>query len=128
MERKEEILFQKLVQSVENQIEENRPPFVKDTYDILLEWGYSGRYAKERIAGVLLTEVYRMETEKETFREERYCRMLERMIEEKESTMKRRCGGAWECGLTGDTRWRRMGIWRRLSATGSGHGRMCGKM
>jgi hypothetical protein len=55
-----------------NQIRENNPPITKITLDRLKRSGYTEQAAKEKIAAVLIAEIYTILKNKENFNEEQY--------------------------------------------------------
>ena len=59
-----------ILEVVENQLKANDPPCTKDTYEKLLNAGYSKSEAKEKIAAVVLTEIYDIMKEGQSFDEE----------------------------------------------------------
>ena len=61
-----------VLQVVDNQLRENNPPITKITYERLRTAGYSEKQAKERIAAVLLEEMYDVLKNQEPFNEGRY--------------------------------------------------------
>ena len=69
-----------ILEVVNNQLEANDPPCTKDTYEELLQAGYSQSEAKEKIGAVVLTEIYDIMKENQPFDEERYKNGLEEML------------------------------------------------
>ena len=67
---------------VDNQIKANDPPCTKDIYEKLLNAGYSKSNAKDKIGAVVLTEIYDILKEGQTFDEEKYKRSLEEMLQQ----------------------------------------------
>ena len=61
---------------VDNQLKDNNPLITKTTYERLRAMGYSEKQAKERIAAVLLEEMYDVLKNREQFNEERYTNKL----------------------------------------------------
>jgi hypothetical protein len=53
-------LYQHLIKMVEQQIETNTPPATKETYTRLVNSGYDGETAKEKIAVIIAEEIYAM--------------------------------------------------------------------
>ena len=43
---------------VDNQLRENNPPVTKESYDKLIDAGYSAREAKEKIGAIVIEEIY----------------------------------------------------------------------
>ena len=71
-----------ILEVVENQLKANDPPCTKDTYEKLLNAGYSKSEAKEKIAAVVLTEIYDIMKEGQSFDEEKYKNSLDEMIKQ----------------------------------------------
>ena len=69
-------LKETVLQVLENQLKENNPPITKITYERLLSAGNSEKQAKEKIAAVLLGEIYDVMKSNEPFDEERYTNNL----------------------------------------------------
>ena len=68
-----------LLEVVENQLRENDPPITKATFDRLTEAGYSKSQAKEKIAAVLVGEIYDVMKQKEPFDEARFSQELNKL-------------------------------------------------
>jgi Holliday junction resolvasome RuvABC DNA-binding subunit len=66
-----------LLQVVDNQLNENNPPATKETYDRLQDLGYTKQQAKEKIAAVVLTEIYDILKDGAQFEEASYIAALE---------------------------------------------------
>ena len=71
-----------LLEVVENQLKANDPPCMKDTYEKLLNAGYSKSEAKDKIAAVVLTEIYDIMKEGQSFDEQKYKNSLDEMIKQ----------------------------------------------
>ncbi len=69
-------LKQVVIQVVDKQIAENNPPATKATYERLKKRGYTPKQAKEKIAAVLLGELYDMLSDNTPFDEGRYAAAL----------------------------------------------------
>lgn len=69
-----------ILEIVDNQLKENNPPCTKDTYEKLINAGYSRSEAKEKIGAIVLTEIYDILKEGQTFDEENYKKSLEEML------------------------------------------------
>ena len=69
-----------LLEVVENQLKENDPPVTGQAYQKLLDAGYSVREAKEKIGAVVLTEIYDVLKENQSYDEKRYGLALEEMV------------------------------------------------
>ena len=65
-----------VLQVVNNQLRNNDPPITKITYERLKAAGHSEKQAKERIAAVLLEEMYDVLKSNEPFDEEQYTNNL----------------------------------------------------
>ncbi len=61
-----------ILEVVNNQLRDNDPPVTKQTYQKLLELGYSPSEAKEKIGAVLMEEIYDIMKENKPHDEERY--------------------------------------------------------
>lgn len=75
-------LKKSILEVVDNQLKVNDPPCTKDTYDKLLDAGYSKSEAKDKIGAVVLTEIYDTLKEGQAFDEERYQSSLEDMLKQ----------------------------------------------
>ena len=71
-----------VLEVVENQLKANDPPCMKDTYEKLLNAGYSKSEAKDKIAAVVLTEIYDIMKEGQSFDEQKYKNSLDEMIKQ----------------------------------------------
>ena len=71
-----------IIEVVDNQLKANDPPCTKDIYEKLLNAGYSKSSAKDKIGAVVLTEIYDILKEGQTFDEEKYERSLEEMLQQ----------------------------------------------
>lgn len=65
-----------ILETVNNQLRENNPPITKMTLERLKKLGYTEEIAKEKIAAILLEEIYEVMKNKEVYNEERYSRKL----------------------------------------------------
>lgn len=70
-----------MLEVVENQLRENDPLVTKQVYEKLVDAGYSIGEAKEKIAAVVLTEIYNVTKEKQAYNEKRYTKALEEMVQ-----------------------------------------------
>lgn len=61
---------------VNNQLRENNPPITRMTLERLGKLGYTEEIAKEKIAAVLIEEIYDVMKNNEVYNEERYSRKL----------------------------------------------------
>jgi hypothetical protein len=61
-----------ILEVLDNQIRENNPAITKITLDRLKRSGYTEQAAKEKIAAVLIAEIYTILKNKENFNEEQY--------------------------------------------------------
>ena len=62
---------------VDNQINENNPPITAITYKRLMAAGDSSKVAKEKIAAIVVENIYGIMTNGNSFDEEKYIRELE---------------------------------------------------
>lgn len=69
-----------VLEVVDNQLKANNSPCTKDTYEQLLEAGYSKSEAKDKIGAVVLTEIYDILKAGQNFDEERYQKSLAEML------------------------------------------------
>ena len=75
--------LQKLIlEVVNNQLRDNDPPITKEVYEKLIKAGYSVREAKEKIGAVVLTEIYDVMKENQSYDESRYQNALEEMLQQ----------------------------------------------
>ncbi|SDF02278.1 hypothetical protein [Sporomusa acidovorans] len=65
-----------ILEAVNNQLRENNPPITKMTLERLKKLGYTEKIAKEKIAAILLEEIYEVMKNNEVYNEERYSRKL----------------------------------------------------
>ncbi len=72
-------LYKHIIEVVDTQIKENNPPFVKETYDRLIENGDDESTAKEKIASVIAEEIYIYLKEEKKVNEERYAEKLSQL-------------------------------------------------
>ena len=47
-----------ILEVVDNQLRENNPPVTKESYDKLIDAGYSAREAKEKIGAIVIEQIY----------------------------------------------------------------------
>lgn len=47
-----------ILEVVDNQLRENNPPVTKESYNKLIDAGYSAREAKEKIGAIVIEEIY----------------------------------------------------------------------
>ena len=60
---------------VDNQLRENNPPVTKESYDKLIDAGYSAREAKEKIGAIVIEEI-------QPYDEKRYTQALRNMVQQ----------------------------------------------
>ena len=60
---------------VDNQLRDNNPPCTRRAYERLQKAGYSKKEAKEKLAAVVLEEIYDVMSQNQPFDEERLCSM-----------------------------------------------------
>lgn len=65
-----------ILAAVDNQLRENNPPVTSVTLERLKTLGYTEKIAKEKIAAVLIEEIYDVMKNNEVYNEERYSRKL----------------------------------------------------
>ena len=66
-----------ILQVVDNQLTTNDPPITKNTYERLQALNYTKQQAKEKIAAILLEEIYDVLKDNEPFDLDRYTERLE---------------------------------------------------
>ena len=72
-------LRENILQVVDNQLQENNPAITKATFERLKALGYTKEQAKEKIAAVLLEEIYDLLKNNESYNEVRYTKGLEEL-------------------------------------------------
>jgi 2,3-bisphosphoglycerate-independent phosphoglycerate mutase len=65
-----------ILEVVNNQIRDNDPPITKVTLERLKKSGYTEQQAKEKIASILIEEIYDVLKNHEVYNEERYANKL----------------------------------------------------
>ena len=60
-----------ILEVVDNQLRENNPPVTKESYDKLIDAGYSAREAKEKIGAIVIEEIYDVMKENQPYDEKR---------------------------------------------------------
>lgn len=68
-----------LLEAVDNQLRENNPPVVRKTFERLQTEGYTAKQAKEKIAAVLVEDIYDVMTTKNPHDEAAYKNRLEEL-------------------------------------------------
>ena len=58
-----------ILEVVDNQLRENNPPVTKESYDKLIDAGYSAREAKEKIGAIVIEEIYDVMKENQPYDE-----------------------------------------------------------
>lgn len=71
-----------ILEVVENQLRDNDPPAAKQAYRKLIDGGYTAKEAKEKIGAVVLTEIYDVMKENQSYDEKRYQLALEEMVQQ----------------------------------------------
>ncbi|MCE5285555.1 MAG: hypothetical protein LLG02_06885 [Pelosinus sp.] len=61
---------------LDNQLRENNPPITRMTLERLKKLGYTEKIAKEKMAVVLIEEIYDVMKTNEAYNEERYSKKL----------------------------------------------------
>jgi len=74
-----EYLKETILEVVENQIKSLNPPETKETYDRLLEMGYSDIKVKELIGAVVASEIFDILKKEEPFNKERFVKALNKL-------------------------------------------------
>ncbi len=72
---------QAMIETIENQIRDDKPPETRETFDRLVSDGYSKAEAKRLMANVLVIEIYGMMKDKRDFDRETYVRHLKSLPE-----------------------------------------------
>lgn len=70
-----------IIEVVENQLELNDPPEIKETLDRLVSEGYSSQESKELIGNVVVVEVFEVLKDGKPFDLDRYVAALHRLPE-----------------------------------------------
>ena len=68
-----------ILEVVDNQIDSNDPPATRLTFERLLGMGYTRKQAKEKIGSVVVTEIYDIMKNAESFDEARYIEELNKL-------------------------------------------------
>lgn len=71
-----------ILEVVDNQLRDNNPPAVKETFDKLIGIGCSAREAKEKIGAVVVEEIYDVMKENQPYDEKRYTDALKNMVQQ----------------------------------------------
>lgn len=58
-----------ILEVVDNQLRENNPPVTKESYDKLIDAGYSVNEAKEKIGAIVIEEIYDVMKENQPYDE-----------------------------------------------------------
>ena len=69
-------LKQHILEAVDNQIRDNTPPSTRETLERLQADGYTEKQAKEKIAAVLVEDIYEIMKNKTPFNEHEYAKRL----------------------------------------------------
>ena len=70
-----------ILEVVDNQLRENNPPVTKESYDKLIDAGYSAREEKEKIGAIVIEEIYDVMKENQPYDEKRYTQALRIMVQ-----------------------------------------------
>ena len=70
-----------ILEVVDNQINANDPPCTMEVYEKLQEAGYSKSEAKDKIGAIVLTEIYDVMKENQSYDEKRYTNALAEMVQ-----------------------------------------------
>ncbi|MFQ6129654.1 MAG: hypothetical protein ACE5OT_02455 [Candidatus Hadarchaeaceae archaeon] len=68
-----------ILEVVENQLRDNKPPETKKTFERLLKEGYSEEDAKKLIGTVVVSEIFNVLKRGEAYDEERYIKALKKL-------------------------------------------------
>ena len=68
-----------ILEVVENQLRDNKPPETRETFERLLRKGYSEEDAKKLIGTAVVFEVFNVLKEQEPYNEKRYIRALKEL-------------------------------------------------
>lgn len=71
-----------ILEVVDNQLRENNPPVTKESYDKLIDAGYSVSEAKEKIGAIVIEEIYDVMKENQPYDEKRYTQALRNMVQQ----------------------------------------------
>lgn len=71
-----------ILEVVDNQLKDNDPPVTRESYNRLIDAGYSANEAKEKIGAVVIEEIYDVMKENQTYDEERYTQALKAMVQQ----------------------------------------------
>jgi len=84
MEKNNPYLQAAIFEVVDNQMAAGDPPETKETFERLLDEGFSEEDAKKLIGQAICTEIYRIGKYKEVFNRQRYLRNLRNLPREPE--------------------------------------------
>lgn len=76
------MLKKTMMEIVDNQLKANNPPCTKETYEKLLDAGYSRSEAKDKISEIVRTEIYDMIKKGQSFDREKYKNSLDEMLQQ----------------------------------------------
>ena len=71
-----------ILEVVDNQLKDNNPPVTKESYDRLIDAGYSVSEAKEKIGEVVIEEIYDVMKENQPYDEKKYTQALRNMVQQ----------------------------------------------
>lgn len=66
-----------ILEALDNQLRLNEPVFIRETLKRLIESGNSEKQAKEKMAAILLEEIYNVLSSREGYNDDRYRKGLE---------------------------------------------------
>lgn len=66
-----------IFETLDNQLRLNEPVFIRETLKRLIESGNSEKQAKEKMAAILLEEIYNVLSSREGYNDDRYRKGLE---------------------------------------------------
>lgn len=84
-----------ILEVVDNQLKMNEPPCTKQTYERLIESGYTEKEAKEMIGAVVLEDIYYILKDKKKFDEKKYKEKLNALSDNNNTSYQFR-GGRYE--------------------------------
>ena len=65
-----------IIEIVENQLNENNPPITIETYNRLIKAGYTSEIAKEKIATIVVDEIFDVLKHNSEYNEDRFTNRL----------------------------------------------------
>ena len=68
-----------IIEIVENQLNDNNPPITTETYNRLIKAGYTSDIAKEKIATIVVEEIFDVLKHNSEYNEKRYTKKLKKL-------------------------------------------------